>query len=299
MPSCATQIAQPSSTLSSSGSSSGTTTSSTTHPSHTSGQSNASSSPNVPTSHLILEPLGLSGLLLAVVAARFYTPGESAMEKGRAILMTSMSLGVGALACSIAGIATSFKKVGPMLRKRSTSDRFSVDNHHGLVGIVLFVCLYGSLIFGAFITLLWLRSSHTRQDEAYGDSEKTEHKHSQSFSGTQSPRASSMEPSQGDRTSAIYLRGRTQSAGESSRMASPFPLLQGGSGGRSESDERLSTESEPPTTRGFEVVNRPKHLRSHSTHLTPEGGRAIPRTLSDLSWLDRRRSLNAIVGLLA
>jgi hypothetical protein len=266
--------------------SSGSGTSSSPSPTTTHGPI-SDSAQVVSLSRRVLQPFCLAILLLAVVSLRFYSPGVSAKAKGKAILLTSSLFGLAAFASGMAGIVIAFTSKGTPVDSEGSQDiLLTLNEHNGLAGLILFICLQACLVVGVFAITLWLSSCRKREGAKLDDQ----------ASNSGSPRTSSVMHSQGDRASSTWLRARTQSAGESSRMASPWPLL-GNNIQQSDSDERHSTESEPPT-RGFEVVNRPKHLRSRTPHLSPREGKTLPRTLSDLSWLERRRSLNAIVSLI-
>ena len=62
-----------------------------------------------------------------------------------------------------------------------------------------------------------------------------------------------------------------------------------------------ASESESPVQRTFEVVNRPNRARHPSSSGTPtfyehpHRSSTMPRNLSELSWLERRRSVNVMV----
>ncbi len=167
---------------------------------------------------------------------------------------------------------------------------------HGQAGLALFVALYGMvpLLFLAYFVRWRLFAStpkeivgKIRAERSRADSSDTAEKLN-SFRGIADAgnqggvRSRTPVPSPGHTPSrrhvGLWFRSREEELASSAESA---------------------PESESPVPRTFEVVNR--RMRHHSAsgtlniyesaHRSPPP----PRNLSDLSWLDRRRSVNAVV----
>jgi hypothetical protein len=95
----------------------------------------------------------------------------------------------------------------------------------------------------------------------------------------------------------------TQSAGIHTPPPSPRRRVSSWAGhalwqGTRTQEPRVSSDTESTTSitaqpRAFEVVNRPQRIRRSSTNTNSR----VPRSLGELDWLERRRSLNAVVRL--
>ncbi|KAF9568914.1 hypothetical protein CPC08DRAFT_279667 [Agrocybe pediades] len=200
------------------------------------------------------------------------------------ILLVSLSalLGLAAYVLGIVGLVLSFTTISS---NTPSAGHVHLKTGHGIAGLVFFLCLY------ALVPLLYLFSFCFgflgRQDDA--KSQKTDGGKSASVDtnekldpGTPLPR--SYTPSMQNVSPPASPRSRTLSW-DASYMLRPS---QDGAGSP-------SVESGSPTPhKGFEVLGRPARTRTRNLS---DGGvpYALPtsRSLGEIDWLLRRRSLNA------
>ncbi|KAF9259495.1 hypothetical protein L218DRAFT_908190 [Marasmius fiardii PR-910] len=275
---CATLNASPTS----SGSSSNPTNTSTGN----SGNGGGSDSPNrvFDTSiyHKVLSSVSIMLLLPAILLQRASVPRESQYTKRHmASTYACGFVSIIAYGLGIAGIATSFTTISSSststIMKRSSPSSLILKTTHGQVGLAFFVILYG------MVPVLYLLQRYTHlipRSKTNVSEVKTSPRHSEDKShvGSMSHNSSLLGSP----------RPRSQSFGPST-VYRP-------SNDRSDENDTISMASSGPQ-RTFEVVNRPKRRGTSGGNLTTmlhETPRAASRSLSDIDWLQRRRSLNAV-----
>lgn len=317
MTSCA-QALTPSSTTSPSPTSS--SPSSPSSPSGTPGQSTSRKSFPFDTSvgHKALSPVSLAGLLVALVIHRLSLPWMGASNKTNArsnLVYLAAIIGVVSYAVGIVGLVLSFTSIktsNNTLSKRASS-RSTLKTGHGIAALILFIGLYAS--FAAFIfTTVSNRSSSEpevsseRPDASRKDSQET----GMTLNGTTREKNGTVRrpssPSSAPDHESIPPESPDTEPGKRSlsllggHFFSKRRNVAERSDRRSSESGRDSMSSGP--SRGFEVLNRGNRKRRLSANglndysATEQISTAgVPRSLSDLSWLDRRRSVAAIVGI--
>ena len=265
----------------------------------------ASSSPvsmlRVPITHTALAPLSVALLLLAVIFVRLASSSSISSGGYKSLLIMSTSIAVVAYTLGLAGLVTSFTSISSssVIQKRSSSS-LTLRTGHGQAGLALFVALYG------FIPVLYLlregRSLHLRgfltNKHSNGDSSQ-----SPSNSIGMMEKRSSMDTNAAHAVSSSV--GHLNSVATPQRRPWQGHMLWSGSRSRDWTgytgpvDTESSTSIAPDTStaptqpsRAFEVVNRPQRVRKPSTNASHYSRGSA---LRDLDWLERRRSLNAVV----
>jgi hypothetical protein len=198
-----------------------------------------------------------------------------------------------AYALGFAGLVTSFTGISSALTGNGSSTNLHLKTGHGIAGLVFFICMYGLLPGLLVVFSLAKRMRHSTED-LMSDGGKPEH--------TVSP--VSMEKIHPNSEPA---RSASQSLHGISPPTSPRPRTNSwgpSSVFRRSPEGRLSSDSDSSSigpSRGFEVVNRPTRARRASggwlTHSAENSSpQPIARSLGDIDWLQRRRSLNAVVS---
>ncbi|KAF9055244.1 hypothetical protein BDZ89DRAFT_1055837 [Hymenopellis radicata] len=280
-------------------SSSATSTTSSQSPTSSTGSPGDGTAPSVPlydTSfyHKLFAPLSLAALLPGLILFRLFSPVYSNVPRTESafrwiylsglIVLISYGMGVAALALSFATTT-----LNNSVSKRSTSDSV-LKTGHGKVGLAFFIGLYAVVP----TLLLLLTCSRHRGDSVSRECESqkrstelTEKLGSPAEGSSRDPIvADYQEPSR-----STTPRMRTPSFGTSVGMMRPSgedPLV---------SDSESLNSGGPQRT--FEVMSRPpRHQKnsgsSHWLSPTPIEPQQAQRTLAEIDWLQRRRSLNAV-----
>lgn len=228
--------------------------------------------------HKLFAPLSVLLAFPALLLYKLSFPPSSGVTRFPALFISVVAYGIG-----LAGIITSFTSISrppSALAKRSSSSNI-LKTAHGQAGLAMFVGFYGLLpLLHAFSTFFyhWRRVDAPLTDEPKGSAEKLA-----ATTSAASPSPSLLNPSRSGSP-----RPRTQSWGPSS-------LFRHSHEGRLSSDSESNLSSPPQRT--FEVLNRPP--RRHPDHLTipsssGDSSQRSPRGLTEVDWLQRRRSLNAV-----
>ena len=305
---CAQQLA---STSTSAISSTGTTATSGGSPSNTAAPLASNSATfDVSAGHKILSPVSLAVALVATVIARLAFPPADyspTTEYHPALLYVAAAASVVAYAAGVAGFAislTSTTRTSPtsanLQRRSGTSPDIFIKTAHGQAGLAFFVGLYGLVPLLALS--LWVARrvtcvSHETQvdDDVPGKSLQdqecgplTGEKDSAAARRPVSPAQSAPEVPSTTASSVRDRRQRTQS------VPGLFPGW----------TREPSEHSEPgPSTasKGFEVMNRPRRASGGMALYPPRDFTHRPRvdlirSLGDISWLERRRSVGVVVS---
>lgn len=293
---CASAIGSPSSS---------TSPTSTSPPSVSSSPVSSSQMLRVPITHTALAPLSVALLLPAVIFVRLASPSSPSSGGHKALLIMSASVAVVAYALGLTGLVTSFTSISStsVVQKRSSSG-LTLKTGHGQAGLALFVALYG-LIPVLFLLrkgrILHLSSFFTNKHPS-GDRSQSP---SNSIGMVEKP--SSMDTDAVNAASSSFGHSHPVTTPQTPQRRSwPGHLLWPGSrtrerteslgtvGTESSSNSIAPDTSTAPTqpSRGFEVVNRPQRVRKPSTNASHYSRRSA---LRDVDWLERRRSLNAVV----
>ena len=252
---------------------------------------------NVSILHKILAPLSIALVLPAILFYRLSSPSlKSSLDPSPApssvfapLIPAFVILGLG-----IAGLVTSFTSISrnPSLAKRADSSLY-LQTGHGIAGVALAAAFYVMAPVVFLFSLFMRRRSNERNKFPQDSAEKL--------------------AARGPSTPILDGPLDHQPPPNHSRSHSSTGLLQfwKRSMDRSRSSDAEGDEfgvRDPPSprqSRGFEVVNRPKHTQrvsSHSTggvtdHSPGRAGTRIPSRLGDISWLNRRRMVNSMVGM--
>ncbi|KAF9247034.1 hypothetical protein BU15DRAFT_69879 [Melanogaster broomeanus] len=282
---CATQLQAPSTTSIGAGPT-GTTTSNT----------QSFEAYNVSFVHKLSAPLSVALLLPAILLARLALPSAKVTHPTNlniALVYLSSLIAVAAYGLGLAGLVTSFTSVTTTMTmvKRATT-RSILQTGHGVAGLVLFVGLYAVVPFLYLVSIC--RSRKRRPQKEVVDHTEPETDSSRANWTEKLASSTAAQPVQYPPTPPASPRARLHSWGGSS-----FWLSSRSREGRVSSDSE-SIQSGGPQ-RAFEVVNRPARTRRASTNGLVYPNLEIyqrvpvaPRSLGDVDWLDRRRSLNAV-----
>jgi hypothetical protein len=247
--------------------------------------------------HKSLAPISLALLFPTVILYRLSLPPTSGppFQLSFALRWASVLTFIVAYGAGLTGLVSSFTSI-----TASTSGTFTTSSSkvlkttHGQAGLALFIALYVllPLLFAAYLIRSRVFASpreivgKIRAERSRADSSDTAEK-------LNSYRTAPDSIQQGTvRTPPPASAGYTPSRKN-------FGLWPRPRDGRTSSESASESESPPPRT--FEVVNRPARTRHPSAGGTPSfyehayRSSNTPRNLSDLSWLERRRSVNAVV----
>ncbi|GJE84122.1 hypothetical protein PsYK624_001970 [Phanerochaete sordida] len=237
--------------------------------------------------HMSLAPVSAALILPAIVFYRLSLPSVSSAQVSNSRIgffyLTSVTALV-AFALGVGGLATAFTSLHyttSSIVKRSSVPHLSTA--HGRAGIALFVGLYGLVpaLIAASILLKWrdndMALAAKRQRTTSNDlAEKIGLRSSSPFIPDALPAEAPHAPervSSGDRLS-------------------PWPF--GHIAARRSSESATADGHSSPSTQSFEVVRRGRHASGQSLAAFSDPRPNAPRNLSDLSWMDRRRSVNTV-----
>ncbi|KAK1224372.1 hypothetical protein PQX77_012668 [Marasmius sp. AFHP31] len=238
---------------------------------------------NTSISHKALSPVSVALLLLALVLYRASSSTHVLpnAERRMGLIFTSGIILIAAYALGLVGIVTSFTSISrtSTMEKRSPSSLI-LKTTHGQAGLALFVVIYALIPVLLLLKLRRRANSATKisASEARNTPRQSEDKsHVGSMSHTSSPPSGSPRP----RTQSLTLGTMTRTSHDHDRS----------------DDDALSMSSSGPH-RTFEVMNRPKRRRPSGSvfgsTILHDRPRAAGRSLSEIDWLQRRRSLNAV-----
>jgi hypothetical protein len=258
--------------------------------------------------HKILSSVSLVLALAATILVRLFSPSASntsTVEHHPGLLYVAIPASVVAYAVGVAGFAISLasttRSLPNLQRRNGTSPDTFLKTIHGQAGLALFVGLYGIVPILALSLWFARRSTHASSgsqvdDDAHGKSSQdsgplTGEKDAPVARRPASPAQSAPEVHSAESsTSERDRRQRTQS------VPGLFP------GWIRDRKSSENSESGPTnSSRGFEVLNRPRRA-SGGTALYPTRDfthrpRAdLIRSLGDISWLERRRSVGVVVS---
>lgn len=252
--------------------------------------------------HKLAAPLSVALILPAILLARLALPPAKVTRpidrKGPLVYSVSV-IAISAYGLGLAGLVTSFTSIRSTMSvtKRSASSPI-LQTGHGIAGLILVVALY--IVIPFLYLLSFFRSARLRrpQKEVVDRSEAP------------ASRANSVDTA--EKLASIPAPQQTQYP--PSPPASPRTRLHSWGGtsfwlGRRSREGRVSIDSESMHSAGpqraFEVVNRPARIRRASTNGLAypnieiyQRVPVVPRSLGDVDWLDRRRSLNAVVCMI-
>lgn len=318
MSSCVAALTQTPTTTSGTSSAKPSGTTSPTSPSGTSPLTPSPVQYDTSLSHKLLAPLSVVLLLPAVILYRLSLPSvfsSQASHRPIGLVYSSALVALAAFGVGVAGLAFSFTsmtstKSNSGLSKRALSDDV-LKTAHGKAGLVLFIALYGLVPVLALLFVGWRSLSGppakgeegklARGRSRANSTDTAEKLNSYRTPGTPGQQSIGRSAAASPQPEVSPQRRRFHSWGGPGL----FPGIRGREARTSTESATESEASEGPQ-RAFEVVNRPQRTRHHSTtgtltlsdfshqHRIP----VAPRSLGDLSWLDRRRSVNAVVSTL-
>ncbi|KZV76045.1 hypothetical protein PENSPDRAFT_727607 [Peniophora sp. CONT] len=323
---CAARVSSPAP----GGSSSSTSASSTASGSSTTLPSSSPTSPSSSTpasavtyfpydtsiSHKVIGPVSLVLALPALILYRLSLAPSSGIpivgDGSLSLRAVAFAIGASAYGLGVAGFALAFTTITTAprpssLTRRSASSSTLLKTAHGVAGLVLFLLLYG------VIPVLFLFSkirAHFAEEEPRKGSEDKAQMETASVGTTEKLTRARTPSANGMSTSGTRSVVTTPGLDFPSRRPTPqkWPALHRPTFGRRHSISSAASEPEPePGSSGtFEVVNRghrKRHLSATNTlNLSESSHRmgyrpATRRSLSDVSWLERRRSVAAVSDL--
>ncbi|OSC96801.1 hypothetical protein PYCCODRAFT_1399808, partial [Trametes coccinea BRFM310] len=292
---CAASIGTPTSSKTSSAPLSSSTSGSSGSPGSSNQAPPSSTSPAYDTSvvHKSTAAISVALFLPAVALHRLASPSvaqDMMPERHMILRFLGDLLGFAAYALGIVGIATSFTSITSTsagVVKRSVSS-IHLQTAHSKAGLALFVGLY------ALVPILQILALVIRRCDGRSDRDQTESR----------PRADST-------TEKLSMNGRAMSPSQRSEPLQDVPngdtkrrvrswagigTWAGISGGRRSNETTSEDHTHTPSSRSFEVVNRPIRQRRASGNslaaFSDPRPTHTPRNLSDMSWLDTRRSMS-------
>lgn len=250
---------------------------------------------DVSITHKILAPVSVALLLPAIILLRFASPSTVPSPPAKhniTPLYIATFIGISAYGVGIVGLASSFItiKSTALIRQRSLSNLI-LKTGHGKAGLALFICLYGLIPF-----LYFLRASGRLLHRRWSKDNINETELSQERDNSTNTREK-LAPATVD-SASVTPSIHTPPASPRRRVPSwaGYSLWQGSRNLEprvsSDTESTMSVVAQP---RPFEVVNRPQRIRRASTNGPNLRPSTSPRNLGDLDWLERRRSLNAVV----
>ncbi len=252
--------------------------------------------------HKSLSPISLALLFPTVILNRLSLPPTSGppLQLSFVLRWASVLTLIVAYGAGLAGLVSSFTSItassSEALSGSAMSSNTLLKTIHGQAGLALFIALYGltPLLFAAYF-LHWRISASPKEIVGKIRAERTRADSSDTAEKLNSVRTAA-DSSQQDQ--GIVRMPPPPSPGYTPPRRH-LGLWFRNRDGRTSSES--ASESESPIPRTFEVVNRPARTRHPSAGGTPSfyehayRTSTTPRNLSDLSWLERRRSVNAVV----
>jgi len=297
---CATALASPQ-TPSPTGSGPGSPTTLPPSSSSTRPFSDLSNPFDTSITHKSLAPISLALLFPTVILYRLSLPSTSSspLQLSFVLRRASVLTLIVAYGAGVTGLVSSFSSIAASssgsLSRRATSSNKVLKTTHGQAGLALFIALYGltPLLFAAYYLRRRMSASprdivgKIRAERSRADSSDTAEKLNSYRNPTDSSQQGIMRPP-ATASSAGYAPSRKH-------LGFWFQSREGRT-----SSESASESDSSPLPRTFEVVNRPARTRHPSAGGAPSfydhaHRTTTPRNLSDLSWLERRRSVNAMV----
>lgn len=244
--------------------------------------------------HKSLAPVSLALFLPTVIFYRLSLPPISAppLQRFLALRCASVLMLIVAYGAGLVGLVSSFTSISTPGIGSAMSSHMVLKTIHGQAGLALFIALYGliPLLFLAYF-LRWRMFASPK--EIVG---KIRAERSRADSSDTAEKLNSYRTTMDTSQQGVLRPPASASFSGFTPSRRQFGLWFKSRDGRTSSESASESESSP-VPRTFEVVNRPARTRHPSaggneyTHRLP----TTPRNLSDLSWLDRRRSVNAVV----
>jgi len=251
--------------------------------------------------HKSLAPISLALLHPTVIFYRLSLPPTSGppLQLSFGLLIASLLILIVAYGLGLVGLVYSFTSISTsrtgnvLLSVRSIPPNAVLKTAHGQAGLALFIALYGLiplLFLASFLRWRVFASSKAivgkiRVERSRADSSDTAEKLNSNRTATDTNQPGvvrpSAPPSSAPSRKHLGLWFRSKDVKGASETA---------------------PESESPVQHTFEVVNRPGRIRNNpSASGTPtfyehaHRPSNVIRNLSEISWLERRRSVNAMV----
>lgn len=269
-------------------------------PSNTDGDAKGGSEPPASSSsrldtgllHKLLSTLSLALLLASFLLLRNAVFTSFPIDKIAWVSASAAGLlTLGAYAIGIAGLVLSFLSLKIVSQPEHSAEKAQhLSTPHSQAALSFFLCLYVLSPALLLVSFVISRTRATTPDEASGTTElrRTLSNGTNEKLGNMTPQTPSIN---GLYSAPASPRPRTHSATHPRRSLEAMST-----------DGEESTMSGPPR-RAFEVLNRPagRVVRSPgpepwSSSLHPPQGLPSSRSLGDIDWLLRRRSLNTVVS---
>lgn len=292
MTQCAVSLGSTSSTSSSSPTSSNSPTSSS-DPGKT-GQSSTSPGVvyNVSILHKSLPAVSAALFLPALVLYRLSTPFAGQRQfvgPSLGLMYLSILVGATAYAIGVVGFAIGFTSISAVsaIVKRSSSS-LHLQTAHAKAGLAIFAALYLLVPFLQLFAIWYHRRKPKGTEQVDGKMRSDSVMEKLSMNGERR----AVSPS--------GRSERTSHEGEGKRRVRSWAGIGTWAGIASRRSNETTTDDQTPSQPSFEVVNRPTRQRRVSANslaaFSDPRPTHTPRNLSDMSWLDPRRSVSGMVG---
>ena len=254
--------------------------------------------------HKSLAPISLALLLPTVIFYRLSLPPTSGppLQFSFGLRCTSVLILFVAYGAGLAGLVSSFTSIstsGSTFSKRAVSSSTILKTAHGQVGIALFVSLYVLIPLLYVVSFLrWRMCASSKEIVGKIRAERTRADSSDTAEKLNSFKAAADTSQLGVPPTPMPA---TPSSPEHTPSRRHIGLWFRSKDLKTPSEETTSESESSPAQRTFEVVNRPNRARHPSSSGTPtfyehpHRSSTMPRNLSELSWLERRRSVNVMV----
>ncbi|KAI1789559.1 hypothetical protein LXA43DRAFT_892782 [Ganoderma leucocontextum] len=258
-----------------------------------------SSNPFTYNTSMVHKVLGAASVALFLPAVALYRISQPAIsvthmaERNLASMYVGILIGVAAYALGIVGLATSFTSittVSPIAKRAATS--VHLQTSHAKAGLVLFAGLY-VLVPALQLLALAIRQCCIPRDREPGDIR------TRADSTVEKLSINDRAASPSTRSEPLSQDGNKEGK-RRIRSWAGIGTWAGISGRRSEETTIPDDQTHTPSQQSFEVVNRPIRQRRASGNslaaFSDPRPSHRPRNLSDLSWLDPRRSVSRMGG---
>ncbi|KAI9001435.1 hypothetical protein BD414DRAFT_574874 [Trametes punicea] len=297
---CAASLASPTSSKTS-GAPSGTSTSGSSESSGSSGQASPSSSSSTAvfhtsTVHKVTAAVSVALFFPALALYRLSSPTvrfSHLTERHLAFFYSGAVLAVAAYGLGIAGLATAFTSMTSTnagIVKRSVSSAV-VPTAHSKAGLALFAGMYG------LVPILQLVALAIRRFDNRDDADQSQDRLRTDLTAEKlSVNGRAASPSQ--RSEPLSHEASNGHTKRRVRSWAGIGTWAGLSAGRRSNETTSEDHTHTPSQRSFEVVNRPIRQRRASGNslaaFSDPRPTHTPRNLSDMSWLEPRRSTSGM-----
>ena len=258
--------------------------------------------------HKILSSVSLVLALAATILFRLFSPAASKTSTSGhhpGLLYVAAPAGIAAYVVGVAGFAMSLTSTTRSTSKLQQRDGTSSDTFlktvHGQAGLALFAGLYGIVPLLALSLWIARRFTHGSPDsQGDDDAHRKSSQDIRPLTGEKDPPSARRPASPAQSAPEAHSAESSASGRDRRQRTQSVPgLFPGWTRDRNSSE---NSESCPASSsKGFEVLNRPRRASGGMALYPTRDGTHRPRpdlvrSLGDISWLERRRSVGVVVS---